>query len=166
MYFHSFNIGYIDIPNTITLNIYTVGCPHKCNGCHASDLQDINHKDRQILTSELIHSKLVNCKEFYQGICWLGGDPLYQFEDFIKINQQLKYFNKDLLITCFTGYTYLDFNIEKQFDLLSCVDILIDGPWQGKVLSDPETNQKIWINNKIEFNQINYNDLKNKNYKI
>lgn len=102
MYFHSFNIGYIDIPNTVTLNIYTVGCPHHCVGCHSVDLQDINHKDRQILTASLINEKLQTGKGYFQGICWLGGDPLYQFDDFIQINQELKHFNNDLLITAFT----------------------------------------------------------------
>ena len=102
MYFHSFNIGYIDIPNTITLNIYTVGCPHHCAGCHSPDLQDINHKDRQVLSAALISEKIHTGKDFFQGICWLGGDPLYQFDDFIQINQELKHFNKDLLITAFT----------------------------------------------------------------
>ena len=58
MYFHSFNVGYIDIPNTTTLNIYTVGCPHNCIGCHAADLQDFNHKERQLLTADLILEKL------------------------------------------------------------------------------------------------------------
>ena len=72
LYFHSFNVGYIDIPNKTTLNIYTVGCPHKCPGCQAPDLQDINHKDRKVLTPDLIIEKLEACKGFYQGICWLG----------------------------------------------------------------------------------------------
>lgn len=102
MYFHSFNVGYIDIPNTTTLNIYTVGCPHQCKGCHAPDLQNFNHPARLKLTADLIKEKLESCKDFYQGICWLGGDPLYQYEDFIKINQQLKEDNPELLIAAFT----------------------------------------------------------------
>lgn len=148
------------------MNIYTVGCPHHCNGCHSPELQDINHKNRQLLTVELISEKLHTGKGFFQGICWLGGDPLYQFDDFIQINQDLKQFNNQLLITTFTGYQLQQLSIEKYFDLLSCIDILIDGPWQGKTIDNPETNQKIWINNKIEFKQICYNDLKNKNYKF
>jgi anaerobic ribonucleoside-triphosphate reductase activating protein len=102
MYFHSFNIGYIDIPNMTTLNIYTVGCPHKCYGCHAADLQDINHIERKELTSKLIIEKLTACKDYYQGICWLGGDPLFQFDEFIKLNQELKLYDKNLIITAYT----------------------------------------------------------------
>jgi anaerobic ribonucleoside-triphosphate reductase activating protein len=84
------------------LNIYTIGCPHQCKGCHAPDLQNFNHPARLTLTTELIKEKLESCKDFYQGICWLGGDPLYQYEDFIKINQQLKEEFPNLLITAFT----------------------------------------------------------------
>ena len=102
MYFHSFNVGYIDIPNTTTLNIYTVGCPHNCIGCHAADLQDFNHKERQLLTTDLILEKLNNANGFYDGICWLGGDPLFQFDEFIKINQELKMSKPKIFISCYT----------------------------------------------------------------
>jgi pyruvate-formate lyase-activating enzyme len=72
------------------------------NGCHAPDLQNFNHPARLVLTTDLILEKLNTCKDFYQGICWLGGDPLYQFEEFIQINQELKLHNPKLLITAFT----------------------------------------------------------------
>lgn len=62
MYFHSFNVGFIDIPNLTTLNIYTVGCEHNCPGCHSKDLQNINHAERKELTTEMIIEKLEACK--------------------------------------------------------------------------------------------------------
>lgn len=131
MYFHSFNIGFIDIPNLTTLNIYTVGCEHKCIGCQAPDLQDINHPERKELTIDLILDKINNAHGFIKGICWLGGDPLLQFGDFIKINQYLKE-NTDLVLAVYTGYEYLNLTKEQQEALLSCIDILIDGPWRRK----------------------------------
>lgn len=165
MYYHSFNVGFIDIPNVTTLNIYTVGCIHNCSGCHSKDLQDINHKERKILTSDLIIEKLKSNTDFYKGICWLGGDPLYQFDEFININRELKLnYNKELLITAFTGYEFEKMELDKQLDLISYVDILIDGPWTGKVLSDPETNQKIWVKRNDTFELITYNELENKTY--
>lgn len=70
MYIHSLDIGYIDIPNHITLNIFTVGCEHHCKGCHTPDLQNFNHPDRKEVTAIEINNKLGH--DFYDGICWLG----------------------------------------------------------------------------------------------
>jgi pyruvate-formate lyase-activating enzyme len=157
MYFHSFNVGYIDIPNKITLNIYTVGCEHCCRGCHAEDLQNINHSERKELTSELILSKLNG--DFYQGICWLGGDALYQYDEFIKINHELKLAKPDLKIYCFTGYEFEKMSLDKQLDLISCVDILIDGPWKGIPVTDKNSNQKIYIKEKNTYKNITWQEL-------
>jgi len=164
MYFHSFNVGYIDIPNTTTLNIYTVGCPHNCIGCHAADLQDFNHKERQLLTTDLILEKLNNANGFYDGICWLGGDPLFQFDEFVKINQELKMTKPEIYISCYTGYEYNKLPIDKQLDLILCVDILIDGKWNGKMLHEEGCNQKIWINKNNTLKEITYLEFKNKEY--
>lgn len=168
MYFHSFNIGYIDIPNCKTLNIYTVGCPHHCNGCHAKDLQDINNKERQILSFNLIKNKLdngldkINNKNFFQGICWLGGDPLYQWDDFIKINTELKNsIYKNLYNIVYTGYLYLDLPLNKQNELINCIDIIIDGPWKGITIDKPNCNQKIWFKKENKFIEVNYKYLEN-----
>jgi len=54
--------------------------------------------------------------------------------------------------------------IEKQLDLISYVDILIDGPWKGITIDKPETNQKIWIKRNNTFERITYEELKNKKY--
>lgn len=161
MYFDSFAIGYIDIPNKTTLNIYTVGCIHNCPGCHTPELQNFEYKNRKLLTVEMIEEKLNSAEGFFQGICWLGGDPLYQFDEFIKINQMLKMNNPNLLITAYTGYEYEKFPIDKQLDLISCVDILIDGPWKGIPITDIKTNQKVWINKNNTFVQTSFNELKN-----
>lgn len=158
MRFHSFNIGYIDIPAHTMLNIYTVGCEHNCPGCHAKDLQDINNPEAKKLTSKLILEKLNACAGFYNGVCWLGGDPLYQFDEFIRINKELKKHN--IFITAYTGYELQKLNQEQYNQLVSCVDILIDGLWKGKQISDPETNQKIWLNKDNKFNEITYEELK------
>jgi anaerobic ribonucleoside-triphosphate reductase activating protein len=126
MFFHSFNIGFIDIPGTTTLNIYTVGCPHKCKGCHTQDLQNFEHLERKFLTVDLISEKLENGSGFYQGICWLGGDPLFQFDEFIRINKELKLKYPNLLLTCFTGYKLDELSIEQQKQLNEYIDILVD----------------------------------------
>jgi anaerobic ribonucleoside-triphosphate reductase activating protein len=164
MYFNSFAIGYIDIPNKTTLNIYTVGCPHNCPGCHTPDLQNFNHPKRLKLTVNEIEKKLYTITDFFQGVCWLGGDPLYQFDEFININQMLKMNNPNLLIAVYTGYEFEKMPIDKQLDLISCVDILIDGKWNGIPITDKNTNEKVWIKKNNTLIQISYENLKNNNY--
>lgn len=159
MYIHSYNIGFIDIPNLTTLNIYTVGCPHKCDGCQAYDLQDINHKQRKELNIDEIISYIHDALGFIKGICWLGGDPLYQFDEFIKISKELKE-KTNLIISCYTGYTLDDFSEEQKQQLLSVVDVLIDGKWQGIPVTEEKSNQKIYINKDNKFVNITYNELK------
>lgn len=159
MYIHSYNIGFIDIPNLTTLNIYTVGCPHHCKGCQAPDLQNIQHIQRKELNVDDIIFQIKNSYGFIKGICWLGGDPLYQFDDFIKINKELKE-KTNVYITCYTGYTLNDFSEQQKQQLLSVTDILIDGKWQGIPITDPKSNQKIFINKNNTFKNITFNELK------
>lgn len=157
MYFHSYNLGFIQVPGLTTFNIYTIGCIHKCKGCQAEDLQDINHPDRKQLTSELIISKL---DELYEGICWLGGDPLYQFNECIRINKELKESKfGNLLRIVYTGYVLEKFTQKQKQDLLSCIDIIIDGQWNGHMLGDPKCNQRIYINDKNKFKEISYEEF-------
>jgi hypothetical protein len=49
-------------------------------------------------------------------------------------------------------------------ELISCVDILIDGKWQGKPVSDPNSNQKIWVKKNNTFELIAFEELKKKKY--
>jgi hypothetical protein len=89
----------------------------------------------------------------------LGGDPLYQFDEFIRINKELKE-KINLKIACYTGYTLNNFSEEQKKQLLSVVDILIDGKWQGIPVTDEKSNQKIYINKDNKFLNITYNELK------
>jgi hypothetical protein len=46
------------------------------------------------------------------------------------------------------------------------VDILIDGPWEGKMISEEGTNQNIWVKRNNTYQKISYNELKNKKYYV
>ena len=118
MYYHSFREGFIESPtHSPSLNIYTVGCPHFCNGCHASDLQNINHDERLLLTYESVKNEINKLKGFYKSICWLGGDPFFQFKECLDISKQIKNEYPELLIVVYTGYTINNNFFEEQYEI-------------------------------------------------
>jgi organic radical activating enzyme len=170
MYFHSVNEGFIEIPKAnASLNIYTVGCEHHCDGCQAKDLQNINHKDRRVLTSKLIIDSINRSKGFLDGICWLGGDPFFQFADCYHISKDIKKELPNILNVVFTGYTFLDFykniNIKAKQDIENNMkeknnifDYIIDGKWNGHKLGDIECNQKVYQATINGFKEINYKE--------
>lgn len=168
MFYHSLNIGFIEIPHiSASLNIYTVGCPFKCKGCHNPDLQNINHPDRKILKSEIIETYINNSKGLIDGLCWLGGEPLFQFKDFISINHSLRYTFKNLSIALYTGYAISDIKKNHQNEYTDLINLklnyIIDGTWNGLPISDPNTNQKIYkFDHNIEdYIQISFKEFKN-----
>lgn len=168
MYYHSLSVGFVEIPKiNASLNIYTVGCPFKCKGCHNPDLQDLNHKDRKKLTIDDIINPIENSNGFINGICWLGGEPLYQFNEFLKINLDIRKKYPKINITLYTGYTLE--NIKKDYEIEYnslqhiYLNYIIDGQWNGYPISHEKTNQKIYtfdhtINDYIP---ISYNKFKN-----
>ena len=160
MYYHSVNIGYIEVPSlNATLNIYTVGCPFHCNGCQNPELQDINHKDRKILFVDDIIKTIKNSFGIIQGICWLGGEPFFQFDECITVSKKIKE-TLDIPIIAFTGYS-IETLLEKNTLLAKYFDLIIDGQWNGHPISDPLTNQRFWKSNNEKFIQFKYEQYKN-----
>ena len=141
MFYHSFSIGYVEIPSlNSTLNIYTVGCPFHCIGCQNPELQDINHKERKELDIKEIVRAVNESFGIIQGICWLGGEPFFQFDECIKISKRF---------------------LEKNSDIPKYFDLIIDGQWNGHPISDPLTNQRFWKSQNNKFIQLTYEQYKN-----
>lgn len=161
MYYHSLSIGYVEIPNlNSTLNIYTVGCPFHCKGCQNPDLQNINNPERKILLISDIIKAIENSFGIIEGICWLGGEPFYQFEECIEISSLVKQQLSTCLITVFTGYTIEEL-LDKNSNIPKYFDLIIDGQWNGHPISDPLTNQRFWKSNGDNFSQLTYEQYKN-----
>lgn len=161
MYYHSLSIGYVEIPNlNSTLNIYTVGCPFHCKGCQNPDLQNINNPERKILLTSDIIKAVKNSFGIVEGICWLGGEPFYQFEECIEISSLIKQQLSTCLIAAFTGYTIEEL-LDKNSNIPKYFDLIIDGQWNGHPISDPLTNQRFWKSNSNSFLQLSYEQYKN-----
>jgi organic radical activating enzyme len=133
--------GFIEVQNLISLNIYVVGCSLKCPGCQNQQLQDKNSgvtlKEKQILD-------LCKNKSMFDCICWLGGEPLEQFDEVLQCNELFANELKKPIII-YTGYT-LDEATDKIEKLVSnkYVKLIKCGRWDGKKLGSPESTQKFY----------------------
>ena len=83
----------------------------------------------------------------FANVTFSGGDPMYQAAGFAELAREIhRRTNKD--IWCYTGFTFETLITPDQRELLSELDILVDGPFV-EALRDPDllfrgsSNQRI-----------------------
>ena len=124
-------------------SIYCAGCRHRCPGCHNPQSWDFN-QGREMSVSELM--RIIEADPFAH-VTFSGGDPMYQAAGFAELARAIhRRTNKD--IWCYTGFTFETLITPDQRELLSELDILVDGPFV-EALRDPDllfrgsSNQRI-----------------------
>lgn len=142
--------GFIEVPTQISLNIYVQGCKLRCNGCQNPDLQTFEG-GTTIKLDDL--PNILQNRELPTWICWLGGDAVYQPEGFMAFNRFFK--EQNYKICLYTGKCFYDIG-----EILGNVDLVIDGPWEGKKLDDSETNQGIYLKSGHKWNKLSFVELK------
>jgi len=150
MYIASISTGFIEVPGKISLNIFTQGCSVRCKQCQNEHLQPFLKKE-DINTDKF--EQILLDKELPTWICWLGGEPTDQPEEFIRFNKII--IKNNYKICLYTGKLF-----ENIKNLLENVDLVIDGPWEGKLVSDSNTNQRIFYRTNNGWKQYKWNELK------
>lgn len=127
--------------------VWVQGCPFRCPGCISP--QWIQNKKARLVPIDALVEELL-ADPGVSGFTFSGGEPFAQAEGLAElINQARKY--RDLSLICFTGYYLKDLELLAGepgiWDLLSQIDVLIDGPYE-KELNDNRgmrgsSNQKI-----------------------
>lgn len=145
--------GFIEVPNTITINVYANGCKLRCNGC--SNPQLLSFDGGIDYTTDDLIRELRRFNGVSNTVCWLGGDASYQESDFIEFNKKLKSIGYNTVL--YTGRF-----IEDIGHLINDVDIVVDSPWQGVMITEEDTNQRIFIKEELNWKQITYKELKTK----
>lgn len=116
--------------NGLRVVLWVSGCDHNCKGCHNPQT---HNPDSGILFDSNAKKELFEEleKDWVTGITFSGGDPLYEENRhtiFRLINEiKEKYPNKNIWL--YTGY-----KIDKVVkivprDILSKIDIIVDGPF-------------------------------------
>ena len=114
-------------------SIYCAGCNHQCPGCH--NPQSWDFRGGKEMTVEQI-MRAIEADPFTRGVTFSGGDPMYQAAGFAELARQIhRRTQKD--IWCYTGFTFESLIHDDQRELLSELDVLVDGPFIEK-FSDPD----------------------------
>jgi anaerobic ribonucleoside-triphosphate reductase activating protein len=152
----SISTGFIEVPGQISVNVFVQGCKLRCNGCHTPELQPFDSLDKKYDGANFSDiCGVIRSHRMAKWVCWLGGDATYQPDDLIALNQLLKFDGK--FICLYTGREFDDVSNEL---LLANVDLVKCGPWEGKVVSDPDTNQKFYLRGDDgQFIEIGYKNL-------
>ena len=110
----------------IRTTIFCQGCPHHCPGCHNPETWDFGC-GTMVPVEDLVD--VVRSNPLCRGVTFSGGEPFAQAAGFAKLAKLLK--EKGYEVASYSGYTFEELlsGSEDQKELLSSIDILIDGPF-------------------------------------
>ena len=122
----------------ISVSLWTQGCPHKCKGCHNPETWDFNggyEDETNNIRGQIV--KALSANNTQRNFSVLGGEPLCEQnkEDILTILACVRMAYPHIKIFLWTGYTYeelIDKNDIVINNILSKVDVLIDGPFIEK----------------------------------
>ena len=146
------NIAYMTITEVEgpgkRLAIWFQGCLKNCYGCCNPDMIPI--KPANIINTGNLIDYITSLNNQIEGLTLLGGEPFLQAKNIVKVLEKI---DKHLSIIAFSGYTFKELQnvkIEKAKELLSYLDVLIDGEYNHKIPEDKRRwigskNQKIYF---------------------
>lgn len=110
----------------IRTTIFSQGCPHHCPGCHNPETWSFD--GGTALSTDTVF-EIVHSNPLCRGVTFSGGEPFAQAKAFAKLAKRLKADGYE--VASYSGYTFEELynGTEAQKDLLSCLDVLIDGPF-------------------------------------
>lgn len=109
--------------------VFCQGCPHNCKGCHNPITHDFEGGYDCNIDKIL---KAIDENPLLDGVTFSGGEPVCQSSNFLSLAKELV--KRELNILMFTGYTFdqvikMAENDKDLKELLSLLDIMIDGPY-------------------------------------
>ena len=121
------NDSIVDGPG-LRFTLFTQGCPHNCPGCHNPQTHDF--KGGYNASIKKIFAQ-IKANPLLSGVTFSGGEPFMQAKALVPLAKMIK--EKGLELACYTGFTFeqlVDGNIKGAKELLSQIDVLIDGKFE------------------------------------
>jgi len=78
--------SFVDWRGKIVVTIFTYGCNFRCPFCHNYTL--VTEKPERLMSQEEIIEKVENLKEWIDGVCITGGEPMLH-EDIVEFIREL-----------------------------------------------------------------------------
>lgn len=116
----------------IMVSVWFQGCPHHCDSCFNKETWDFNGGKELTLKDVIRIKELINKDGIKRNLSILGGEPLCDtnFNDAMSLCDYIKRKYPDITIYAWTGYTWEYLIENRKHDLLSCIDVLIDGKFE------------------------------------
>lgn len=110
----------------IRTTYYAQGCPHHCPGCHNPETWAFQGGTPM---EETRLAEIAQSNPLCRGVTFSGGEPFSQPEGFATLARLLKAENFE--VASYSGYTFEELytGSQAQRELLSLLDVLIDGPF-------------------------------------
>ena len=133
------NIKYRDIADGegVRTTLFVSGCSHHCKNCFQPETWSFSYG--QEFTPEVAREVLATLDEFFvDGLTFLGGEPMEPENQrgLLELARAAKAAHPEKTIWCYTGDVYEELvdpasprRTEATDELLSLIDILIDGPY-------------------------------------
>lgn len=112
----------------IGISVYTYGCIFHCKNCFNSELWDLDKGE--IWTDDTTEYLISLVKSSnISRVSFLGGEPLLDrnINELKKVLKRLREEFPKIQIWVYSGYTYEQIKDRNLHDLLSYIDILVDG---------------------------------------
>lgn len=118
----------------VRVSLFVSGCTHRCPGCFNEVAWDFDYG--QPFTDETIETILDMLRPSYiKGLTLLGGEPFEPRNqaDVVKLLRRVRQELPEKSIWAFSGYQFekdmLSGRIGDLSEYLSCLDVLVDGPF-------------------------------------
>ena len=110
----------------IRTTLFAQGCPHHCEGCHNPETWEFG-VGTQVSVERIV--EIVAANPLCRGVTFSGGEPFAQAAGFAKLAKLLK--ERGYEVASYSGYTFEQLlrGNPAQRELLSAIDVLIDGPF-------------------------------------
>ena len=110
----------------IRTTLFAQGCPHHWEGCHNPETWDFSG-GHEATTDQILG--IVRFNPISRGVTFSGGEPFAQAAGFAEIARMLK--DGGYEVASYSGYTFEELleGTDEQKELLSWLDVLIDGPF-------------------------------------